>query len=339
MSALGAGTWRGGSDALVCVDVGCDAPDVKTFWFAAASGAPFAFRPGQFLSLQLPLAEGPVWRCFTIASPPTRPRLIGLTIKRQGHGGATHWLHETLQPGMRLTAQAPMGNFALDAPPSRPLLLISAGSGATPMAAIARWLQDLRLRTAVHYLHVGRRHADLLFRTEIDRIGADLGGWRLTWLATEDAGRPTAGGLRTLCPDLGEAEVFCCGPAGFMAMVRSAFVAAGGPLEFYHEESFATPAPALENADPGAGFDVRFEPSGVVAVAGRGEHLLAVAARAKQSIPHACEQGICGSCRVRKISGEVEMNHQGGITEDEIADGDILACCSRALSPLVLELP
>jgi ferredoxin len=66
--------------------------------------------------------------------------------------------------------------------------------------------------------------------------------------------------------------------------------------------------------------------------------VLTVALRLGVAIPYACADGICGTCRVRKRSGTVEMNHQGGIEEEEIADGDILACCSYARSNLVLEV-
>ncbi|MDR3514946.1 MAG: iron-sulfur cluster-binding domain-containing protein [Azospirillaceae bacterium] len=335
--------WRGGSDELICVDVQDEAPDVRTFWFAAASDADFAFRAGQFVALALPTRAGPLWRCFTIASPPTRPRRIALTVKRQPDGQATRWMHEELQPGMRLRGQPPAGRFALDAPPARKLVLIAAGSGATPMIAIARWLQDLRSHSPVHYLHVARHAADHLFHAEVTRIAGDLGGWRHDWLSTGATGRPSAAVLRTRVPDLGNAVVFCCGPAAFMAMARTAFDQAGGSPADWHEESFAIGATgATAEPEPPAtasGFAIRFEPAGVTAMAGPGETLLAVATRARQTILHACRQGICGSCRIHKISGEVEMTQQGGITATEIAAGDILACCSRARSPLVLELP
>jgi len=327
--------WQGGQDALICVDISDDAPDVRTFWFAAASGARFDFAPGQFVTLEL----GRGWRCFTIASPPTRPFRICLTIKKQPGSGGTAWLHESFRIGMRLTALAPAGRFALEAPPERKLALISAGSGATPMASMARWLHDLRIRVPVRYIHFARQQADLLFRDEINQIAADLGGWQVDWRITEGQGRPDSRAMRTLAPDLGNCEVFCCGPAGFMALTKTAFLAAGGSPEQYHEESFATPeTPSAPTGDTTDGFEIRFEPSGLITTAQQGESLLSVAKRHKMAIPFACEQGICGSCRVRKISGEIEMNHQGGISDEEIADGEILACCSKPLSPIILQV-
>lgn len=331
--------WRGGDDPLVCVDMRAECRDVRTFWFAAASGSGFAFEPGQFVTIELPLPTGPVWRSFTIASPPTRPQLIALTVKAQQDGKATRWLHDRMRPGVRLRAQPPAGRFSLAEPPATPLLLASAGSGATPMAAMARWLHDLRLRVPVHYLHVGRSREDLLFRDEIETIAEDLGGWRCDWLARDRTGRLDGAALAALVPDLAARSIYCCGPLPFMTMVRETALACGGAAERYHEEAFGgceLPLPDGPEAEIQA--SVRFEPSGAETVLLPGETLLAAGLRLGLSIPNACRQGICGSCRIRKRSGDIEMRDQGGLDQEEIAAGDILACCSHARGPIVLEL-
>jgi ferredoxin len=149
-----------------------------------------------------------------------------------------------------------------------------------------------------------------------------------------------------MAPDLATREVFCCGPAGFMAAVEQAHAKAGGPATAFRREAFiAIPIPELAHEPPAPApapatltFTVRFEPSAKEAEAKPSETLLAVAGRLGIAIPYACAEGICGTCRLRKRSGLVEMNHQGGIEEEEIAEGEILACCSYARSPLVLEL-
>ena len=345
--------WRGGDDLLRCTAISTEAPGVKTFRFAAVSGAPIRFHAGQFVTLHLPLGGGAVWRCFTIASSPLQDDAIDLTIKTQATAGTintsgTAWMHHALAVGMTFKAMLPAGPFCLMHPPETPLLLVSAGSGATPMASIARFLRDIGSHTPVHYVHLARTPADWLFKAEIEAIAAELGTWRLDFLTTTTTGRPTAASFAAMAPDLATRDVFCCGPAGFMAAVEDAHARAGGPATAFRREAFiAIPIPDLAPAPPAAGsvpdaaaftFTVRFEPAAKVAEAKPSETLLAVAGRLGIAIPYACAEGICGTCRVRKRSGTVEMNHQGGIEEDEIADGEILACCSYARSPLVLEL-
>ena len=341
--------WRGGDDLLRCIAISDEAPGVKTFRFATESGAVIRFHAGQFVTLRLPLPGGEVWRCFTIASSPLRDDAIDLTIKTQQaadgiNASGTAWMHQALAPGISLKAQPAAGPFCLTQPPETPLLLVSAGSGATPMASIARFLRDIGCKTPVHYVHLARTPADWLFKPEIEAIADELGTWRLDFLTTTTAGRPTAAGFAAMAPDLGTREVFCCGPAGFMEAVEAAHANAGGPATAFRREAFISiPIPDLAPEPPSPApatltFTVRFEPGAKQAEAKPSETLLAVAGRLGIAIPYACGEGICGTCRLRKRSGAVEMNHQGGIEEDEIAEGEILACCSYARSPLVLEL-
>lgn len=339
--------WSGGADRLRCLGVTDEAPGVKTFRFAPESGAALRFHAGQFVTLALPLPTGTAWRCFTIASSPLRTEAIDLTIKAQGrdatvNASATAWMHAHLRAGMLLAAQPPAGPFCLMHPPDGPLLLVSAGSGATPMVSIARFLRDIGDRTPVHYVHLGRGEDSLLFRAEIEAIAAELGSWKVDWLTTA-SGRPDAATFARLTPDLARREVFCCGPAGFMAAVEEAHARAGGLAARFRKEAFvAIPipelAPAAPAAETAARFTLRFQPSGRETEAAPEETVLTAAGRLGIAIPYACGDGICGTCRIRKISGAVEMHHQGGIEEEEIAAGDILACCSYPRSPLVLEV-
>lgn len=341
--------WRGEEDPLRCLAVRDEAPGVKTFSLLPESGAVVRFHAGQFVTLRLPLASGDVWRCFTIASSPLAEDAIELTIKTQAgaeaiNASATAWMHHHLKPGMALAARAPAGPFCLMHPPEAPLLLVSAGSGATPMASIARFLRDIGDRTPVHYVHVAHSEMDWLFKPEIEAIAASLGSWTLDWLTTA-AGRPDAATFFRLAPDLAGRDVFCCGPAGFMAAVEEAHAKAGGRASAFRKEAFvAIPIPELATEAgraprPGAGrFSLRFEPSGKTIEAGPEETVLMAAGRLGLPIPYSCADGICGTCRIAKLEGVVEMNHQGGIEEDEIAAGDILACCSYPRSNLVLKV-
>lgn len=339
--------WSGADDPLVLAAVRDEAPGVKSFRFVAASGAPFRFAAGQHLVLDLPLPGGTVRRSFTIASPPTRPGHVELTVKAQGAGGATAWMHEALRPGARLVARGPGGGFHLPERLDRPLVLATAGSGATPAMAIARTLSDRREAVPVHYLHLARRSADLLFRAEVETIAVSLPAFTADFLVSAadpacglPAGRPDAAALARAIPSLATAEVYACGPAGFMAAMRAAHAMAGGAPERFHTESFGgtDEAPAPAATAPASGFAVRVLPSGRELVAAPDESLLAALHRAGVALPSSCRSGLCGTCRILKRAGEVEMNQNGGLFDDEVEDGLILACCSRARSPLTLEI-
>ncbi len=152
--------------------------------------------------------------------------------------------------------------------------------------------------------------------------------------------------LPLLSPDFQEREVFCCGADPFMRAVRGMLEAAGFNMKFYHQESFGAPSmealPASANG-PGmevaveARLPVRFADFNVDGECIAGQTVLQAARASGVRVSAACEFGLSGTCRVRKISGAVEMSHNGGILEDEIAEGYILACCSKPLSALEIE--
>ena len=154
--------WRGGDDLLRCTAISDEAPGVKTFRFASSSGAPIRFHAGQFVTLQLPLSGGDVWRCFTIASSPLRDEAIDLTIKTQASAGTINTSGTRLDAPRACRRDDAPGHAARwsilpdasagDTAAARP----RPGSGATPMASIARWLRDIGCRTPVHYVHLAR---------------------------------------------------------------------------------------------------------------------------------------------------------------------------------------
>jgi ferredoxin-NADP reductase len=234
----------------------------------------------------------------------------------------------------------PAGDFTLPPNPGK-LLFISGGSGVTPMLSMTRYLHDLAADIDIAFLHFARSPADLLFTAEIDALAGFWPALKPRFIVDDPAGskwagpvgRPSDALLRQLCPDLAGRDIFCCGPAPFMQAVRDSVTTIAGSLDRYREESFqpASPAPVESTATTDTA-EIRFTQSGRNATITGAETILAAAQAAGIPIPYACEMGLCGTCQVKKISGEIVMNHDGGITDDAIAEGYILACCSRPAS-------
>jgi ferredoxin-NADP reductase len=225
--------------------------------------------------------------------------------------------------------------------PADKYLLISAGSGITPMMSMARWIEDDARLCDVAFINCARRPADLIFRGELERMAAGPHKFELAFVveATDRhqpwsgfRGRLTKEVLEQVAPDFFEREVFCCGPAPFMKTARELLASAGFDLKRYHEESFQpTPVeePATAVAAPAG--SVVFTFSGVEASGEAGETILKIARGAGLNIPTGCTMGLCGTCKVKKLSGETLMNHQGGIRDEDIAAGFVLACCTQPL--------
>ena len=147
-----------------------------------------------------------------------------------------------------------------------------------------------------------------------------------------------------IAPDLLMREVFCCGPAPYMAAVRAMLDAAGFDPARYREESFAFAAadepdsgPPPQPAAASAGsFTVQFTGLGRVIQCPAGATILAAARAAGLRLPSACNKGVCGTCKSRLIAGTVDLRHGGGIRQREIDAGMTLLCSARPTSDVMI---
>ncbi len=209
---------------LVCASVRQETHDVRTFIFAAPEPRLFRFLPGQFMTFELEAAG--VQRCYTIASPPTRPFRIEITTKHMKDGPGSSWLHGAMREGVRVRASGPMGDFTFGPAPRGKYLFLSAGSGITPLMSMARTLDDLGSELDVLFVHSARSPGDLIFAGELAAMERRP-GFRSVPIVEADApgarwngyrGRLSPAMLGIIAPDLASREVFCCGPAPYMAV-------------------------------------------------------------------------------------------------------------------------
>ncbi|GAA1160283.1 hybrid-cluster NAD(P)-dependent oxidoreductase [Ornithinicoccus hortensis] len=346
---------------LTCTAVTDITHDVRSFSFALPGGAGLLFHPGQYLTLQLDLDGGTVERCYTISSSPALSAGPTITVKRVPGGPVSNWLHDHLRPGDVLRASGPLGVFSTAHHPSRRYLLLSAGSGITPLMSMVRDLRDRADGADVVFVHCARTPADIIFRTELAELAAS-GVAAVHILCEEDSptetwegprGRLTLPALFGAAPDLLEREVFSCGPPPFMAAVREHLTLVAADPARCHEESFvlgtagAPPAPGATPSGPGdpslgsgtapTTYTVEFLRSGRVLECDEHTTVLSAAAAAGMSLPSSCTEGLCGTCKSTLVSGEVDMQHQGGIRAREVALGKFLPCCSRPRSDLQVD--
>ncbi|WP_199290212.1 2Fe-2S iron-sulfur cluster-binding protein [Leptolyngbya sp. FACHB-36] len=235
-----------------------ETPDVKTFCLTAEPPVLFAYKPGQFVNLELEIDGKTVIRSYSISSSPTRPYHLSLTVKRvpsppdqpnSPAGLVSNWLHDHLQVGDHIKLLGgPLGHFTfLPNLPSK-LLLISAGSGITPMMSMSRWVQDTLADCDVVFLHCARTPNDIVFRTELEAIAAQMPNFHLAITLTQSSkhgwmgltGRISQSMLQLVVPDLLDRAVFVCGPEGFMQGIRALMETLQFPMQNYKEESFGS---------------------------------------------------------------------------------------------------
>ena len=348
-------------ETLVCCHVRQETHDVKSFFFRLPMGRMFLFEPGQFITLELDIEGETINRCYTISSSPARPHTISITVKRVPGGKVSNWLHDNLQPGAAIRVLGPAGEFTCARHPARKYLFLSAGSGVTPLMSMSRAHHDLAEDRDIVFVHSARTPDDIIFGRELDLIASNHANFRTSFVVERLGTRTNWPGitgflslplLKLVVPDFMEREIFTCGPAPYMKAVRGLLDEAGFDRTHYHEESFsfeslaaeAAPEATVQDAAPAESpdadapqFSVSFAKTGREIACGAAQHVLDAARQAGVRLPASCTQGMCGTCKVRLVSGQVDMKHNGGIRQREIDQGMVLLCCSKPLSDLVID--
>jgi len=348
-------------DALVCLAVRDETHDVKTFVLSPREPRLFAYAPGQFLTFSFEIGGETIHRCYTISSTPTRPHAVSFTVKRVPGGPVSNWLHDNLKPGDTVRALGPMGDFSCFQHPAPKYLLLSGGSGITPMMSMARTFHDLAEPRDVAFVHSARTPADIVFRSELETMARLDKGFGFHAVCEADAPDETRAGpkgrlsldiLRQVVPDFMDREIFVCGPKPYMDAVKAMLQGAGFDMARHHQESFdfgelsegeqAAAAEAEKDLDaaPAGGvrtFRVEFAKTRRVLECPENETVLDAARKAGIRLPSSCAKGLCGTCKSKLTKGTVSMTHAGGIRQREIDAGMALLCCSKPTSDLVVE--
>lgn len=353
--------WTNGRHRVRCVRIIQETADVKTFCFNAEQAIMFFFKPGQFVTLELTLDHETIMRSYTISSSPSVPYSFSITVKRVPGGRVSNWLHDQVRVQDELIVHGPVGLFNCIDHPSEKVLFLSGGVGITPVMSMARWYFDTNADVDVAFVHSARTPADIIYARELEHMSARVPEFMVHLICERVSSGQAWPGYRgylnqakldMMVSDFMQRRIFCCGPAPYMAAVRELLAAQGFDFARYHEESFgATPQAVTEAVEELAAeaevsaqeeitvaqHQVFLSASGMSIDALPGETVHAAAGRLGITIPKACGVGICGTCRVLKVHGDVEMNHNGGITDEDVAAGYILSCCSTPLSDVNIE--
>ena len=158
-----------------CVKITPESHDVRTFTFVAEPPFQFSYKPGQFITLELPMDGHVLRRSYTISSSPTRPHSFAITVKRVPKGWVSNWLHEEMKVGAEYRVSGPYGDFSCENHPADQLLMISAGSGVTPMMSMLRFLADMSAPTSIVFINNVRTPADIIFEKELMDLSARFG--------------------------------------------------------------------------------------------------------------------------------------------------------------------
>jgi ferredoxin-NADP reductase/MOSC domain-containing protein YiiM/ferredoxin len=325
------------------------------------TGAPLpAARPGQYVTLRVQpdKEQRAVLRNYSLSGPPGAD-YYRVTVKREHNGTASGYLHTRLAVGDQLDMAAPRGAFILDQT-HVPVLLISAGIGATPVLAMLQALAQERSDRKIWCLYVARNGREHPFAAEVRALLASLPNVRAqVYYSHPDpddvegrdfdrAGRLTASLLAELEPP-SDAEVYMCGPTAFMDDISAGLAALGFDASRIHTEVFgpaasetpgirATPArvPHPPAGQPGNGPTIAFARSDLT-IPWSGDYgtLLELAESCDVPVRWSCRTGVCHTCETTLIAGTVDYNPD---PVEPPTQGSVFICCAQPRDDIVLDL-
>ncbi|MCE0916641.1 pyridoxamine 5'-phosphate oxidase family protein [Pseudomonas sp. NMI760_13] len=336
--------------------------DIRSFHLQPEDGATVAFAPGQHIPVRLRIdGEAPLIRTYSLSSAPS-DGFLRISVKAQGP--ASRYLHQQVKVGDRLEVRQPMGSFTLDQRSDRPLVLIGAGVGITPLIAMLREQLAKGQGRRIHLFHGGRTLADMPFQQELAALQQQANGFLSIHRALSQP-EPSAvpGHDYQFASRLGIEQVkatlalddydfYLCGPASFTQDLYEGLRGVHVPDARIHAEAFGPSTlrrhtddnqPTLQQPPPAS------EPVPVYFASSAKEArwapdsgtLLELAESRGLSPDFSCRGGSCGTCRTKLVSGQV---HYPNPPAELPEPGSVLICCAipaqaeGGVQPLVLEL-
>jgi ferredoxin-NADP reductase/MOSC domain-containing protein YiiM len=351
-----------GFRALTVTAIDRESSDVLSLVMESSDGQPLqSGLPGQYVVVRVqPTAAGrPLFRSYSLSGPVSTER-YRISVKIEPNGAAGTYLQEHVRVGDLIDVSYPRGSFILQSG-ERPVVLLSAGIGATPVLGMLHALAAARSTRPVWWLHGARDGQHHPFAAEVRRLMLALPHGRSYVCYSRPGSDDTTtrefdatGHLsRTVFDAVGvprDADAYICGPTRFIGDMKDALATQGVAPERIHIELFngsepmtpgvvgaATRAPHLPGDDADTGPLVSFSRSGIAAHwnASSYQSILELAEACDVPVRWSCRTGVCHNCESGLVSGAV---FYGPEPLDKPADGNLLVCCSQPLRDVVIDL-
>lgn len=302
------------------------------------------YKAGSHIHVEIASDEGVIRRTYTLSSSPKDADTHSITVKRVKDGLASNWLFDHFRVGDAFKVSQPQGDFVLPYQPSGKLLLLSAGSGVTPVMSMLRYLALTGNRSDIAFLHYAQSPEDIIFHKEIMQLAGTHPGvkpyFSVERMPSENVapeieqGRINQAQLTRLVPDVMEREIYLCGPQPFMKATMEILSSLDFNPTQLHFENFTRD----RSASTALGYQADLTFSSIVKTvsSSSSKTILEEAEAAGLKPQSACRMGICRTCRCKKQSG-ITVNLVTG--EQSTRDGDyILPCVSVAKTATTVEL-
>ncbi|MDD7984754.1 iron-sulfur cluster-binding domain-containing protein [Lentisphaera marina] len=313
-------------------------PTIKTFCLEPMDTYKKYFA-GQYLTIHTG-ADGDVLRPYSLSSSPTNPGSYEISVKLIEGGLGSTWMHSEVKIGDELTCEEPEGKFTLQQA-ALTSVFVAGGIGVTPVLSMVKYALAIKDTRKLFFFYASRYLKDLVFHQELLDLASENPNLIYVPIISGDQDPEWTGKRGRVNQELLEeagvifkrAEFYTCGPDAMMSDLQELALSQKVSKSNFHKELFQVAAPV--NSGFSGTLNVNYK--GVDYEYSKEQSLLDFLHSKKVRVRHSCKSGICGSCEVQLKEGEVRHVNEEFFSDEELAEGRRLACCSFPVTDVVVD--
>ena len=354
--------------SLKVVDIKRETTDASTLYFEIPQelSTQYEYKSGQYLTLKFTLNGQEVRRPYSICTSPNESK-FGVNVKRVKKGLVSNHVNDQVNVGDLIDVMQPDGTFTMNFDHSleRELFFFSSGSGITPIISLIKTALEEEPKSRCYLLYGNKSEDSIIFKKELEELEQKYSGQFYLRHTLTQPKKSKSGGLKGLFSkgkeswtgwkgrvdgkrvDLfldehknegKETHFFICGPGAMIDTLSDHLEKKSIALDRIHTERFtAASAPNITNVKNGEASRVKVQLSGkeIEISVTPDKTILDTLIDEKYDPPYSCTSGACSTCIAKLTKGSVEMDACYALDDDEIKEGYILVCQSRATTPEV----
>lgn len=305
------------------------------------------YKPGQFLTLKLPIKNKVENRAYSLSSSPWIDKFLRITVKRVEDGLVSNFICNELKEGQKVEIEKPMGNFFVspDQRKQKSYVMLAGGSGITPIYSILQSILKKETKSSITLIYANRDEASIIFKKKISDLANEFPNklkvhHLVDIKSTNDSGlnyhnkrfdEDLLDGImqkRELSYD--RSDFLLCGPEGFMDAVLEVLNKKNVAPERIKKEAFTVDLSKITAVTGSKGITSSVKVNGVggndIIAVDKGKTILQAALDQNVEIPYSCRSGMCSSCKAICKTGSVTMIDGHLLPQSEVDQGFILTC-------------